>query len=324
MSPCAAKYAIACTLPWSAAAQGACIPNKAARPSQKTTTFTRFDVTIGTLGIGFVEYSPCLANDGSAFRYTTAAYASDDSVAFTWVGSGKATAQMSNLPYTTAQLNDTATSGSIPQVQGRIVSFSATAKFNGTELNRGGSAVCFTDPGHENLNAQTLAQILSRAEASYEVPNSDRDECSLVLFGISEQEMVYPDLNFAPDAITANIMACFPFADGNIVDSTTTTVGAVPAIMIFKGVAGQTYHVECVQHSEFIGILTEGKTTPNIVDEPSLGRVQGALSRVPQKKREKSHLSAGRVMAECLRETWQELSPVAFDAGRMMLAAALF
>jgi len=58
LSMCAAKYAKALSDPWSAEANGACIPKVPSRPSQKLRLFTRFVVTIseatgGTIPIYF-------------------------------------------------------------------------------------------------------------------------------------------------------------------------------------------------------------------------------------------------------------------------------
>lgn len=323
MTPCAAKYALAIIDPWSASAQGACIPNKAARPSQKVTSFARFDVAIGTQGFGWVMFSPCLANNSFFARYTTSAYALTDATAPDWAAAGSSSIGMSNLPYTNAQLNDSGAAGSIPAIQGRIVAFAASARYIGTELNRSGSVVCFSDPGHENVNGITYADILSRTEASFEIPNSDRSECKLSVIGITDSEQTYPDIAYAPDATTANILACYPFSTGNTASAATLGTGSSPAIIMFHGVAGMTYHVEVVVHCEYIGALAEAKTTPNTVDEIGFARIQGAASRLPQKKISNPGVPMKKLFIDCLKETWRDVGPAAMEIGKSILLSAL-
>jgi hypothetical protein len=326
MSPCAAKYALAIANPWAPAAAGACVPSKPARPSQKVTAFARFDVVAPAGQVGYAVFMPTLANNLTFCRYTDGAARPVPNTLQVDAGiAGLSSVQLANLPYTSADLIDNGSAGDIPDVAGRIVSFGVTAQYIGTELNRGGMTYCFVDPAHENLANRTVAEILARAEAEVNVPGSNRNKCCMQISAISATELQYPDIAGAASNVTANIMACFPFSGANELSAATPTLGASPLVFIFTNPTSgtTTYHIEVVVHAEYVGILTEGKTTQNSIDETGLSRVMAAADRAQSKKVSKPGVPFGRVFRECLNEVAQEAGTAALMAGKAMLMSAL-
>lgn len=326
MTPCAAKYALAIANPWHPSAAGACIPSRPARPSQKVTSFARFDVSAPPGQVGYAVFFPCLANNSTMCRYTNgAARVTPDTLLIDTGTVGVSSIGTANLPYTTAQLNDNGSAGAIPDVSGRMISFGVTAQYIGTELNRGGLTYCFTDPAHENLVGKTVSEILARAETEVSVPSSNRDKCSMQISAISASELEYPDLPNASSAITANIEAIYPFSGSNEASSVTTNIGASPMVFIFTNPTSgtQTFHIEVCVHAEYVGVLCEGKTTPNSIDELGLARVMSATDRAQGKKNSRPHVPFAKLFKESLSEVAREAGTAALMTGKAMLLAAL-
>jgi hypothetical protein len=327
MSPCAAKYALSIVNPWSPQAAGACIPSKPTRPSQKATAFARVDVVAPAGQSGYIVIFPTLCNDGAVAVYTNGATrVTPDTLLVDTPYTGLSNLSMSNLPYTAAQLKDNGSAGDIPAVSGRMVSLGVTAQYIGTELNRGGLTYCFTDPAHENVAGQTISDILARAETEVSTPMSNRDKCTMQISAINATELEYPDIASATSTITAAILACYPYSGGNEASSTRVSVGASPMVFIFTNPSTTgtcTFHVEIVAHVEYVGKITEGKTTANFADELGLTRIMCAADRVQMKKVSRPHVSFGKLFKETLGEVARETGTAAMMAGKAMLLAAL-
>lgn len=309
LSPCVMKMYYAVASPWSPMATGACIPTFPARPSQKITAFSRFDVVVGTAGIGFVTISPTLANDTPYAVYTTSTYTGtlgpSDVLFTTATGAistvGITSSSMANLPYSSSSLVSTLI-GAAPVARGRIVSTSMSIVYTGTTLNQAGLLYCFTDPTHDGTSTTTPAQLGARMET--DISGTSRDKCWLTAYPITKQECEYErndgnTLTIAAQAgvtaqqagISEAINALYPFSSGvaynnsysNVTATTLTTLAAsAPMIVLITGaVAGSTYHVEVVTHCEFIGSATEGKTTSSGFDTIGSERLLAAFGKIP-------------------------------------------
>lgn len=323
LSPCAAKYACAIANPWSPDATSACIPYGNSRESQKTTTFLRVDAQVGTLGVGFVVISPTTANDAPYCWYTGPTFAGTNaSIVATGTGTtstvGVAPAYMINLPFTRTQLNTGSSSGQTVSTRGRIVSVGASASYTGTELNMGGLMYCYTDPVHASTNGADVAYLGSRFET--DVANTSRDKCWLMASAVDLTELDYPSVT---SDIRGQMASIFPYSGNAYLDQASASGqhlnGAAPMIILFTGVPGNTVHFEFIQHSEFIGALTEGRTTPSSLDPEGAQKVMSAANRVPQMKQSKPGVKYGKLFYEALEYAGRELLPVGVAALKGML-----
>lgn len=326
LSECAAKYATAIANPWSPEATLACVPYGESRMSQKTSNFLRFDATVGTAGIGFVMITPTIANDlayawytQGAFTGSTAAITSTGTAACSTIG--VTAAVMSNLPYTNLTLNPGATTGANVNLlanRGRIVSVGVSASYTGTELNMGGLMYCYTDPQHGNQQGSTPGVIGQRGEA--DVSNVSRDKCWLMCSAVDTDELDFPEISTTP---SSHINAFYPFSKSSFLDAAAASGpiynGAAPMIIMFTGTPLNTVHIEIVQHTEYIGPITEAKTSPSIMDSVGTMTVLSAANAVPRMKQAHPSKKYGDLFYDALKHTGKELLPVAITALKAML-----
>jgi len=320
LTPCSAKYLIACTNPWHAGAMGACVPSKPARPTQKVCTVTRFDAVIGSGGLGYVLISPTLGNNTTLARYTLATFAGTTNLTGSTGVVGVTTATAPS-PYTYAQLTDSGSAGAIPAIEGRMVSCGVSAQYIGTELNRGGLVYCFVDPGHESLENITLQTLASRLECSVE--RTMEGKCWINTSAISSTESEFPEIAQAASVADAGLLGVYPYSQGNPIDTFTVTNGAPIMCIAFTGTVGNSYHIEIIQHMEYIGVLTEGKTTPNSLDEQGFGRVLEVVNKLPSLKTSHPKKSIGALALMALKDVVKEHGPAMIEAGGKMALAAL-
>lgn len=324
LSQCAAKYASAIANPWSPGAAGACVPYGDSRSSQKTTTFARFDAVVGTNGIGFAIFTPTIVNDFATAWYTSATFTGTTAAVVTTGLNTTSTVgvnfiNMANLPYQFSSLAQTQAATAGGQLnRGRIVSYGISASYTGTELNMGGLVYCFSDPAHNNMQGASIAQLGTRMES--DVSNVSRDKCWLMASAVDSDELEYPGYGGTPSEALG---AYFPFSRNAYLDSASATGnftnGAAPLIIMFTGVAGNTLHIEIVQHSEFVGPITEGKTTPSVMDAEGTMTVLAAANKVPLMKVANPGVGYGKLFFKALEYTGRELLPVAVGALKAML-----
>lgn len=324
LSECAAKYASAIANPWSPLAANACVPYGESRMSQKTTSFARFDAVVGTNGVGYAMFSPTICNDLATCYYTTAAFTGTTSAA---VASGTGTVStvgvnvglMANLPYGLGNLvNSLAPTPGGLYNRGRIISYGVSASYTGTELNMGGLMYCLTDPNHNNLAFLTVALVGNRLET--DVANVSRDKCWLMSSAIDTEELEYSGNTInASDALATY----YPFSRNAYLDAASVAGsynnGACPMLILFTGTPGNTVHIEIVQHTEYIGPITEGKTSPSTLDAQGTFKVLAAANRVPVMKINNPSKSYGKLFYQALEHTTKELLPVAVTALKAML-----
>lgn len=324
LSECAAKYASAIANPWSPSASNACIPYGESRMSQKVTSFARFDAAVGTAGFGFALFTPTVCNDFATVYYsnanftgTTATVVATGTGVVSTVGVNVGT--MSNLPYGFANLANTsvATAGGTG-TRGRIVSYGVSASYTGTELNLGGLMYCLTDPNHQNLQGSSIAGLGSRTET--DVSNVSRDKCWLMASAIDVDEL---DYSGQTSNVSDALLSYYPFSRGAFLDGASATGtfqnGAAPLVIMFTGTVGNTVHIEIIQHSEYIGPNTEGKTSSSVLDAEGTMKVLSAANRVPIMKVGHPGTPYGRLFYKALEYTGKELLPVAVSALKAML-----
>jgi len=272
------KYANAIANPFAANAFGACIPVGNFRPSMKNHARAFFSVTIGANGLGYFAYSPCLANNTTSCFYTTGTYAGTIALPGDTTAVGVVTGQIPTLPFSSVQLIETDSPGSRNDVQGRIVSAGLKWRYTGTELNRGGTILAYSDPLHQTLESVSYSTLSSFTESAMTAPDSNHASDYLTVFACNYRELNYPDTTVDTSS-TVDILSCvYPYSDqvGTISSANT---GAPIAVVYFQGAKDNTYIVEVVIHSEYEGRLAQQMLTPNNSDEQGSYRVQAAASR---------------------------------------------
>lgn len=323
LSECAAKLAIAIANPWSPKAAGACLPTAPTRNSQKVTSFMRFDAVVGTNGYGYCLISPALASDANYAYATTATYNGTAGFVPTPITSTSvATFSMGNIPYTSADMwqNVIESTGSGSYVQGRLCSVGVSASYTGTTLNESGLMVCFASPSHDDLTRYSFTALQDFSEA--DVTNVSRNKCWLSSTNVSPSECQYERTTEA-NAISAGNpasaeyqMACiYPWSQYLSPDVGTVGAdlwaGTCPMAIHFSGTPGNIIHFEIVQHAEYIGRKTEGKTTASVADPKGLADVMSAANRIPALKQANPHKHVGSLMLDALRLVQREIRPVA-------------
>lgn len=325
LSHCALKYAVAISNPFSPDAMGSCVPLGQARYTQKVSSFVRFDITVGTQGVGFALITPTLSNLGpiawvtsSGFTGTTANFTPNSILGTSTPGvSGIA---MPNLPYTTTQLTDD--NIGVSSVSGRIVSCGAIAHYTGTTLNQSGLIYCLADPSHANLFGSSAASLGARSETCVE--NLSRKKCLVTTYAVDESEYEFGATG-GSGTFAQTLQNVCPFSKGASILSGTTLPehAAAPMIIFISGaVPGSSIHVEIAQHAEYNGPLTEGKGTPSHMDPVGTAKVQASAARATALKAAKNPRSFGTLLYDSLFDTAKELLPVGITAAKAALTAA--
>lgn len=265
LTECAAKYLLACTDPWNPRALGACVPSMPPLKSQKQRRYVRLTVTIGTAGTGFVTLDPNLSNNAQCVTYTTGSYASG--VIPATLDTGVSTASVNSGGYALNQFGN-----AVGTVRGRIVSAAMSIQDISPVFDRGGMIYGLCQPEHESITAYTPALMAAYQESLVAVNDGARH--SIVAFGISPEETAYPSIPGAgPHSDYTS-----PFSTSCTVAGYDSTVKQPIMGFMVTGKAGNTYQVEIVIHTEYIGQLTVPMQSRTDADLDGLGRVQEALA----------------------------------------------
>jgi len=333
LSMAAAKYAAAILNPRSALAQDAYIPVGNGRPSYKTRTINRFDMVIGTNGIGWVALAPCLASDCVVAWYTGVAYAGTSvipyaSAALGTLNAGVSTAfaptgtQLANLllPYTTEGI------GATPSGYGRVVSASMTVSYIGTTLAEGGLLYCFTDPAHNSIVSSTVDTLGARNET--DVSNISRMKCENVDFSFIDVETNFDrTVEYAAAAAVAatdpsqrsSVVVAYPFSSastpgpdslGLSAFAAALVAGQPTSVVLASGTAGNKLHIEIIQHIEYVGASFEGRTTPSPVDRLGYETVSSGLGNAMQLLSSPSITSLSQAFVQGCKVSSNAMMPV--------------
>lgn len=310
------KYANAIANPFAANAFGACIPVGNFRPSMKNHARAFYSVTIGSQGLGFFAYSPCLANNTTTCHFSGSTWAGTIDTPGNFSSVGVSTGQLATLPFSSVQLIETDSPGSRNDVQGRIVSAGLKWRYTGTELNRGGTILAYADPLHQTLEGTSYATLSSFTESAMSAPDSNHTSDYLTVFACNYRELNYPDTTVDTSS-SLDILSCvYPFSDQVGCVSSANT-GAPVAIVYFQGAIGNTYIVEVVIHSEYEGRLAQQMLTPNNSDEQGSYRVQAAASRATSEGATGRSSFMSRFWSS-YRSIVQESKPVLLDMQRVV------
>lgn len=250
---CTSMYLMSLLDPTSEESRGACIPHGYPMPSQKVRIVNRGSFNLGTTGDGFIVLRPIIVNDQASLLFTGSASVGNAGTAlgsFTNLG----TDNFSKLPFTTAQLITNA------EAAGRVVSACLRVRYAGTESSRAGIISTCEHPDHNNLQGLSSNEI-NQFESSYrERPSGDGQWAQVNWSGPCQpQEAEYLS--------TANV--------SNLLASGTS----VMSICINGGAASASYEYEAWINVEYIGRITQGRTT-NKCDEQGYGNVLECIKTV--------------------------------------------
>jgi len=344
MTECAAKYFVAAADPWNSYGDGACVPAGNSRESHKVRAFSRVTVTIGTAGFGFVACVPTGANDcpalffsNAAFTGTAATYLSVAAGVASLV-TGVSTAGI-NTPYATSTLvpsqpvlgaNQFMTNAT------RIVAIGLSAQYTGTVMNMGGLMYCLVDSNHSSLYNATTTSLGQYPETVIERVSDKK--CWIADFGRTDPEHNFTSLaSLAPTETAGNIYTMtnfvYPYSQGAQCVAANSGPSAIPgvnaavgagsaaptAVILFTGVAGNTYEVELVEHLEYIGFNTGAAATPSHRDPDGFALVQESLFRAPLRKQAHPEETWTEACLNALRNAAREIGPMAIRGGAMVL-----
>lgn len=326
LSKCAMKYAKAIVDPFHPSVRQACLPVFPSPPSHKVTSFVRVPVQVGTNGYGFIAIAPTLANDYPCAFASLSSYVGTTmnilSAANTY-SAGINRTPMPNLPYSASQLFNNSGSNS-QTVCGRIISFGLRISYTGTTLNESGIYTVYASPGHENVTAtaandpQTCGSL-----ADAEVCPIGRQFCSARLYPVSPDETTYGFSNPANPS-SHPVVYSYPYSsnDSNlgpfqyalpIVAGIQPYIGSPCLVVHVSGVAGSSFLVELVQHTEYIGSATAANATESDADQRGFEIVTAAAQRVPAII-QSSRQTPPSAMMSALREVGEALKPIAISA----------
>jgi len=281
LSKCALKFALAASEPFHPKARGVCgVFGFSAGDTYKVSALTRFSVTTGTAGDGFVALSPAIASDAPIAFVTTSAYTLNDQVSILTAANvlqtGVTTVVNSQIPFSTTQLLGTNGSYQNAPVQGRLIAMGVRINYIGTTMNQSGNFTCLAPISHYNVsitpNANTVMTLASlQTDAQAKISQAGREWCNLTL------TPTYPyEMGFSSNAsISSNSATLYPYSNGATSINTYTytasnsqNVGSPIGIIYINGAqAGAQFQVEVIQHLEYAGNVVGFGSTPGETDE---------------------------------------------------------
>jgi hypothetical protein len=220
LSHCAQEYALVLSDPFRPS--NACVPLSPCLPSQRTTTFVRGNLAVGTAGYGYLLARPQAAamNDiecvyGSIATFTGSAPTDSPD---TGVGSA-----FSNSPFAQADFDQS--------LSWRMVAWGARIRYTGTELERGGTVFGRVDPNGVSFDNDSNTSILANIDT--QLLPVDRKWKVITWHPTSADDMAY---------------------------RTTSPPVVGSAMFGFFGTAGVTYEYEIFAHFEFQGSKAKALT----------------------------------------------------------------
>jgi hypothetical protein len=155
LSPCALEYAMAVANPVSGPL--ACLPVWPSLLTRKFRVWCKGVGSTGTVGIGYLVMDPwqAIANDQNCVFYTDSTFTGN-----TIIQSGPGTfGAASNSDYPSVTFAPTAQSS-----QYRLTVALLRIRYDGTELNRGGQIISYSDPNHSSVVGMGPVDFLSNTE----------------------------------------------------------------------------------------------------------------------------------------------------------------
>lgn len=288
------------------------VPRPGSQPSLKITGFLRGTGYIGTNGFGFVYAMPTLANDRCAAAVSVADYAGTQIAQFNnnhpvntqTVDTNRGLyspypVYMTNLPFTSAQLDDAAYTHS-----GRIVSCSLRMQYTGTELNRSGQYYAIVDPDFAPITG--LSHSISVNGSGYDVATaSARDACEIQpVTRNGDMRIVYtpPDnrmFDYSRQE-ASTLRKNYPFCQGQAQADNATSQGQA-AIMI-TGIPGESFYFEMVTHCEYMTHSFQSQLTESVSDVVGFDSLACVLNRAQREVAADVHCNIRKAIKQELRK----------------------
>jgi len=339
MSECALKFACAVANPFSAMAQGCCLPTAPARPSQKVTCYTRGIGNVGTGGFGYLLVSPCLSNN-NAFAYVTGStYAGSGSDQFQpfsatadVLKTGVSAVNMTNIPYTTTQIwrNNISNVGTV--VSGRIVSVGVKVTYTGQLNTTSGVISSFYDPAHLNTVCGLTANTLFNRKETVICPTVPGESCFISMTPTQPSEFGYGNTEEAEAVSAGNAASAefqiamnYPWVSTTIWANNSSTVagGAVGVVSLAGLTAGASFYYEIVTHLEYVGELADPISTPAHSDYEGMQRVVAVAGQLPAIMASNPKQRWGDAFMRALRDVYKEAKPIVGAAVKTAILSAL-
>lgn len=299
VNQCEKGYLAAVTMPFSASADGACVPHFPSRPSMKTAARYQgiitcaADSSAGAINPqGFVAVAPCLANDLPCIYYSTGGAFTGNMVDVSQTGAISPVQLVQGNPYSYRDLIPRPVSGQSetnvnltisPEIKGRIVSAGLRIRYIGPENTAAGIMCVFTTASHENIQRMNFDDMQSRVGCR-RVPVS-REWTQIVDSASDAGELDYgePPILSMGSANIQNFQyikyACYPYCNDKTVTYASADYGdqgAITMIAFIVGAsAGAKYEFEYIQHNEFVGEKVVNATVNQTI-AGSTDRVQAA------------------------------------------------
>jgi len=251
LSGCAKDYARALVNPFDGPL--ACVPSFPVVMTRKVRVWSKGSFATGTGSYGWIVSDPSwnVANTNGVFA-TDATYAGVAATGINLVAGAGITAFQSNSDYVVAQIGT-------QLVQYKVVAHGLRIRYTGTELNRGGTIVAFSDPSHNSLQARTYANF--QAELTSRQFPFGREWINVLY-----KPVVTSDLN------TTGLFPTFTPA--------TNDPTFYNGFFINSAVAGSPFEFECYTLFEFEGAPVRGQTASH-ADPAGFAAVQSATLNSP-------------------------------------------
>lgn len=284
LTKCALKFALACAEPFHPKARGVCgVMGYSLGPTVKISNVQRFTFQAGTAGYGFCAITPTIAYDTPSAFITSNTYIGTTTINILTANNALATGVTpvyGNQTYTAATFVASGSSFNNQITDARIISVGFRVTYVGTTMNESGSFTCLAPSEHYNVTMSsggsnsTLAQL--QGDPQVIIEPCDRGWCDMTIVPGAPFEVGWSSNN----AISSTVSTLYPYCNGSSAINGYTfagtsgySTGAPIAIVVVSGaVAGNTYQVEMITHTELSGQNMNSLASPSESDEEG-GRI---------------------------------------------------
>ncbi len=299
ISMCGAKFMLAGTDPFATRSMGACIPDGSVVDSVRGFAKTQVNVTIGTAGIGFVQFSPSNAFDAPSIIYTLATFTGNSTQ---WLSANNTLTVGVDIAYntTSAATSNLINGGSVGSARelmsARLVAAGVTFRYTGKEIDRAGQVYAYTSPSHNSASSTVDANgndlpFTSGLLASFTetlIVEPSRVATTIPLFPVNVAELDFSNNENDSGSVAGNTGIIYPWSDQSYLQPggfhytgiSGIYVGQPVLTIMFQGTPGSSYICEYGQHTEYIGrAVNSYAKQPADSDPDSVRDIMAAQSR---------------------------------------------
>lgn len=209
-------------------------------------------------------------------------------------------------------------------VQARVVSFGVKITNVTPPLYRGGTALTYVSPRHQNVAGLSYSTCASQSLTRMQSVGSQPIE--LALSAVNEAELEYAD---AAEGVTLT-QALYPYSGGAngfpatydssptsaiYTDTVASVLVGVPVACVYFDPSGQnqTFNVEIVNHMEYIGDSVQPFVTPNEADDVGLNKVEQAKESIQEILASNPYTTAKAVAGKALKASFGVVKEMLLD-----------